>query len=161
MRKWICLLLVAALLGAPTLALAKEAKINTKLFTAAKQALTLLSYGETKKALKKLGLSTGEEAVARLSAFAEDNLTDLMYVSVQTEVAVCYKVEAGYRFAVPLEAPEDRDVQVFVLKSKDGQSFSGYTSTTWGELQRELADSESVTWKDAYDPSASVFIADQ
>lgn len=159
MRKWICLLLVVALLGVPTLAFAKG--INTKLFSAAKQALTLLSYGETKSALKKLGLSSDADAVERLDTFVEENLADLMYVSVQTDVAVCYKVEKGYKFAVPLEAPEDRDVQTFVLKSKDGQSFGGYTAMTWGDVQRELADSDSIIWKDAYDPSASVIIADE
>lgn len=159
MRKFVSIALILLLLLVPTLAAAKE--LNTKLFSAAKQALSLISYGETKKALKALGLSTSDEAVDAMRQFLKENLDTLAGSSVQTDVAVCYRFDKGYRLAIPLESPDFPDVQALVLKSKDGQSFSGYTAMEWSDVKAEVAESELVKWDEAYKPNKPMLVADE
>ena len=158
MRKLVSIVLVFALLLVPTLAMAKE--LNTKLFSAAKQALSLLSYGDTKKALKALGLSTSDDAVDSMNKFVRDKLDTLDSGSVQTDVAVCYKTSKGYRLAVPLESPDFPDVQALVLRSKDGQAFSSYIALDWSDVEAEVAKSSFAKWDQPYDPGVPMLVAD-
>ncbi len=159
MRRMICALLTLVLLVSAGTALAE--KFNTKLFASGKEALNLASYGEAKKALKKLGMATDEESVQAFEQFLDEEFGDCLSV-VQTEVAVAYAYgkNGGYRVAIPLEAPDYDDTLTLVLKSRDGQSYSGYAATSWADVQKQLKDSASVTWKDVYDPGETVILAD-
>lgn len=159
MRRLTAVLLVLLLVAIPTTALAKE--FNSKLFASAKEAVSLISYGENKKALKKLGLKAESKSVVALTEFVDENLSEISYITPQTDVAVCYQIEKGYKLAVPLEAPDSAYVNALVLLSKDGQSFSGYRAMSWGEVEDEIAQSESVIWKDKYDPGTPVILADE
>lgn len=159
MRKWICVLLMAALIAMPISALAKE--LDKKLFANAKEAVNLISYGEYKKALKKLGLSTEKESVQKLEALAEDSLSSAFYGDVQTDVAVSYKTGKGYKLAVPIESPDMGNVEALVLLSKDGQSFNNYSAMLWNDVLDEVSGSDSVTWNEAYEKNRPVIVADE
>ncbi len=159
MRRFIAALLLAALLLAPACALAQS--LNENMFSSAKEALSLISYGEYKKALKKLGLSSSKEDVQLLSDFVSENLTSAQYATVQQEVSVGYKLGNHWKICVPVEEPSYRGVEVLVVLSKDGETFTGYKSMLWGDVKDELAEAESVTWNKAYDPGEPVIVVDE
>ena len=148
MRKWIVALLVAALAAAPLSALA--AGLSEGLIDDAKQALTLMSYGEYKKALKKLNLKDAPSA-QELSNFVEESLSDVYVVAVQSEVAVAYQVDGVWRVAVPVEAPAYDSVQTLVVRSKDGERFDAYRAMAWYEVMDQVAGADQVIWRDAYE----------
>ena len=134
--------------------------LDTGLIKDAKQALTLISYGEYKKALKKLDFS-GEVSSKKLKSFAEENLSDAFLGEVQTDVAVAWKSGDSWIVAVPVEEPSYRGVQVFALRSKDGKQFDAYKAMTWGDVLAECGSSDSVIWKNAYEPEALTIVTDE
>ncbi len=128
------------------------AKLDTQLIDNAKQALSLISYGEYKKAIKQLAFSKNAPTASELSEFASTSLSDLGYVTVQTDVAVAYRLDSGWRVAVPIEEPTYDSVQTLVLRSKDGQSFDAYKAMSWYEVESEAASADKVIWQEAYEP---------
>lgn len=148
MRRWIVALLVLALTAAPLGALA--AGIDEGLIDDAKQALTLMSYGEYKKALKKLNLKEAPSA-QELSDFVDENLSDVYQVAVQSEVAVAYQVDGAWRVAVPVEIPSYDSVQTLVVRAKDGKRFDAYRAMAWYEVMDQVSGAEQVIWQDAYE----------
>lgn len=158
MRRWIAICMVVLLVALPITAQAAE--ISSKLFAPAKEALSLISYGEHKKALKKLGLGTGSSAVKALKKFAQEELSELEWITPQTDVAVGYQSGKNYKLAVPLESPSDGSVTALVLLSEDGKAFSGYSAMSWSDVKAGVADSSSVTWNKEYSPGDPVIVAD-
>lgn len=156
MRKLLVIALVCALL-APVGALA--ASFSETLFDNAKQALTLLSYGEYKKALKKLDMGNGHKA-SELSDFVENDLPDLPYADVQTDVAVAYHYKNAWRLAIPIETPSYDAVETFLLRSKDGKKFDAYKAVTWYDVLLDIEEADTVIWRDEYAPGDLFIIAD-
>lgn len=156
MRRMISWLLVAALLMAPVAALAS---LDSGLIDDAKQALTLMSYGEYKKALKKLNLKKASSAQA-LSDFVDSSLSDIYAVAVQTDVAVAYKTDGVWRVAVPVEAPSYDTVQTLVVRAKDGKRFDAYKAMAWYEVMDQVDAAEEVIWQDAYEQGELYLLPD-
>ena len=157
-RKILSLVLVMMLLSVSALA---AVKLNSSLIDDAKQALNLMSYGEYKKALKKLDFSKNEPSASELGDFVYSSLDDLAYVSVQSDIAVAYRLKSGWRIAVPIEEPSYDTVQTLVLRSKNGQSFDNYKAMSWYEVENEMGKADKVVWQDAYDPGDIYLATDQ
>lgn len=158
-RRWVAALLLLALCALPGAALAKE--LDKKLFSGAKEAVSLISYGEYKKALKKLGLPSTASDVEAFAAFAEEHLGSASYGDVQTDVSVGYQLGKTLKLAVPITAPDGWNVEALVLLSKDGHSFTGYKAMSWGDVLTELEDSDSAIWNKPYDPDTPLIVADE
>lgn len=157
MKKLIALLLLAAMLALPVAALAS---VNSDLFDSAKSALSYISYGEYEKALKALGLASDKAAVKKLKQAVADGLETAQYGEVQTQIAVCYKVDKGYRLCIPVEDPSNGSVEAFVALSKDGERFGGYATATWSDCVAGAEKSKDVTWREAVKDTEPVIVAD-
>lgn len=155
MKKLICLLMIACLL-APA-ALAESApKLDDNLFLYAKKALTCLASGEYERLVSNLPFSDVSPSASEWQSFA-GNFLDL--AEPQTEYAVAYWNGLCWNIAVPVREPSEAGVEVFVLTSFDGLSFSGYRYDMWEQIQTDYASSEHVSWNKEYAGSAPmVFI---
>lgn len=158
MKKWMAAVLAAIL--AFMLPIVALAELEKTLFDDAKQAVSLLSYGEYQKAIDKLDFSDNQPDSEEFARFVDENLDSVLYGDVQCSVAVGYRKGSAWRLAVPVEEPEDGSVQVLVLRSKDGQSFDAYTATSWRDVMAEVDESETVIWNEAYEPDDQVFLTD-
>lgn len=148
MRKMAAWFLAVALTLSPMAVLA--ASLDSALIDDAKQALTLMSYGEYKKALKRLDLKNSS-SVQDLSDFVDASLSDLYSVSVQSEVAVAYLLDGSWRVAVPIESPSYDSVTTFVVRAKDGKRFDAYRAMAWYEVLDQVSMADEVIWQDAYE----------
>ena len=156
-----CALLVAlALLPAVSLADGYSGSLPEDLFTRAKEALSLMSYGEYKSAVETLSLNGANPTANDLRFFAEASFTTLGD-GVQKDVAVaCLTDDYGWLIAVPLCAPDAADVETFVLHSSDGQTLDGYTAASWSFIDGLLSRSSEVIWWQKYVPGKKVVVAD-
>ena len=59
---------------------------------------------------------------------------------------------------MPVSDPASSDVEVLVLISEDGKSFTGYGCTTWGKVKKEYQNADYVQWNEEYNASTSVVI---
>ena len=69
---------------------------------------------------------------------------------VQTDYAVAYWAGGSWRIAVPIQAPTDGGVEVFMLTSADGATFNGYRRATWYQVEGEMQTSDHVLWDREY-----------
>ncbi len=158
LKKWTAFLLCAALLAAtPVLASAKE--LNEALFDDAKEALTLISYGEYQKALDKLNF-TEPPAESDFEDFVCFELDSVLTQAVQTDVAVCYHKSKKLYLAIPVEEPVSRDVETLVLSSSDGEQFDGYKAAKWGDVMKSVKKDDAAVWNLPYDPGTLVVVPD-
>lgn len=155
MKKLICLLLIACLLVPAALA-DNAPKLDDKLFDYAKKALVCLSSGEYERLVSNLPFSDVSPSASEWQNFA-GNYQDL--TDPQSEYAVAYWRGTCWNVAVPVQTPDNDDVEVLVLTSYDGTSFSGYRYSDWASIQSEYADSEHICWnKEYFDSEAMVFV---
>ena len=158
MRKMIALLVLAAIVLVPVAAMAS---VNMELFDTAKKALSYISYGEYTKALKAAGLNSDKESAKKLKAAVGEGLSTALYGEVQTEVAMCYRVdERGYALCVPVEDPLVGGVEALVMLSRDGESFGGYRTAMWSDCTKAAKTSDEVIWCDAIRESEPLIVAD-
>ncbi|MDO4739704.1 MAG: hypothetical protein Q4A66_03475 [Eubacteriales bacterium] len=160
LRRILCLMLLACLLTAAAHAGSDEYRgtLPEEMFLNAKQALSLMSYGEYEAALETLGLDPAQAGDFRF--FAEASFTSL-FDGVQLEVAVaCLTDDYGWILAIPLWEPDAIDVETFLLHSSDGQTFDGYTSATWEFVDELLPKSKDTIWYDRYEPGDKFVVAD-
>lgn len=155
-RKMFCLGLVAALLLTASVALAAPS-FSDKLFGRAKDAVSLISYGEYEKAVETLGLSMG---ASELEEFVSDDLSDIFYVSVQKEVSVAYYTGKRWIVAVPIEEPSDDNVMALALSSSDGSSFDAYRAMNWGDVMKGVNQAEESEWNVAYEQGEAYLVPD-
>lgn len=156
----LCIALVILCIGSAAVAETGNysGSLPEEMFLDAKQALSLMSYGEYEQALETLGLSA--TPVEEFSFFAEASFS---YLSdgVQLEVAVaCLTEEYGWILAIPLWEPDAIDVETFLLHSSDGLTFDGYTSATWEFVDQLLLLSKDTIWYNSYEPACSYVVAD-
>ena len=151
--------LSAVLLAAmPLLVSAKT--LNEALFDHGKEALTLISYGEYRKALKKLDF-VNPPSEADFEDFVCFDLDAVLTQAVQTDVAVSYHKGKKVYLAIPVEEPTSRDVETLVLSSSDGAQFDGYKAATWGDVMKLVRDDAAAVWNEPYDPGTLVIVPDQ
>ncbi|MEF9972401.1 MAG: hypothetical protein RSJ41_01310 [Clostridia bacterium] len=159
MRKMLAILIVGLLVLSPISAMA-AAKLNTQLIDDAKQALSLMSYGEYKKAVKLLHFAKNAPTASELSDFVDENLPELYSCTVQSDVAVAYLADSTWRIAVPLESPSSDSVNALVLRAKNGKHFDNYKAMPWYDVMAEVDSAQKVIWQDAYDPGDVYIVAD-
>ena len=153
MKRMLCTLLLLMLLTSPALA---APQLSDSLFASAKQAAQCLVTGDY-DALIRMPFSGEAPDANEWAAFAASFTTGGY---AQQEYAVGYWVNESWRVAVPLRAPESADVEVLLLTSDDGYTFSGYRCALWGQVEQEYALSEHVVWNSEYVPAAPRLFAD-
>jgi len=156
----LCLVLALMLACAPAMAQKSDysGTLPEEMFLNAKQALSLMSYGEYKEALEVLGMNTA--LADDFKFFAEASFATLSE-GVQQQVSVAFLTEEyGWIIAVPLWEPDAIDVDTFLLHSSDGLTFDGYTSATWEFVDQLLPMSYDTIWYDRYEPGSKFVVAD-
>ena len=152
--------LCLALLPVVSLADGYSGSLPEDLFTRAKEALSLMSYGEYQSAVDTLALKGASATADDLRFFAEFSFSTL-HDGVQKTVAVaCLSDDYGWLIAVPLCAPDAADVETFVVHSGDGQTLDGYTAASWSFIDDLLGRSREVIWWQKYTPGKKVVVAD-
>lgn len=154
MKKMICLVLAMLLAIAPGLA---APQLSDSLFAAAKQAAECLMAGDFDRLAGAMPFSGASPDADEWASFAANYRTS---GHAQQEYAVAYWINGSWRVAVPLSEPDAADVEVLLLSSEDGFTFSGYRYANWGQVAREYADSAHVVWHSEYLPAAPKVIAD-
>ena len=133
--------------------------ISDELFSAAKEALSLLSYGEYARVSEVLPFSGGAPSAEEWQMFA-DSFSTLDSGTVQREVSVAYWQGSCWYLAVPVTEPNRDGVEALVLRSDDGAAFSGYKYATWGDVKSGYQASDYVVWNEEYVAGTPVIIAD-
>ncbi len=133
--------------------------ISDELFSAAKEALSLLSYGEYARVSEVLPFSGGAPSAEEWQQFA-GSFSTLDSGTVQREVSVAYWQGSCWYLAVPVTEPNRDGVEALVLRSDDGAAFSGYKYATWGDVKSGYQASDYVTWNEEYVAGTPVIIAD-
>ncbi|NLF28536.1 MAG: hypothetical protein GX592_11625 [Clostridiales bacterium] len=152
------LLLLAVLLTAAAYADSVPA-ISNDLFADAKEALSLLSYGEFQRVSELLPFSGDAPDASEWERFA-DTFETLNSGTVQREVSVAFWINATWYLAVPVSKPDRGSVEAFVLSSADGETFSGYKYTTWGNVEKGYEASDYVKWNKEYVAGTPIVIGD-
>lgn len=146
MKKILCLLLIACLL-VPAAMADSAPKLDDKLFTYARGALVCLASGEYERLVSNLPFSDVSPSATEWQSFA-GNYRDL--TEPQSEYAVAYWTGSCWNIAVPVHEPASGDVEVLVLTSHDGVSFSGYGYDIWQAIETDYTASEHVSWNKEY-----------
>ena len=133
--------------------------ISDELFSAAKEALSLLSYGEYARVSEVLPFSGGAPSAEEWQQFA-GSFSTLDSGTVQREVSVAYWQGSCWYLAVPVTEPNRDGVEALVLRSDDGAAFSGYKYATGGDVKSGYQASDYVVWNEEYVAGTPVIIAD-
>ena len=133
-------------------------ELNEKLFSKAKQAVSLMSYGEYDEAIQKLNLDVNADELER---FVCEELSDVFSATIQQEVGVAYWDGSLWTIAIPIKEPTDGTVQTFYITSEDGQSPSGYGAKSWSDVEDALLECEEIVWKNEYNPGVPVLVPDK
>lgn len=158
-RRWTAVFLCAALLMAfPVIAGARD--LNEALFQDAKDALTMISYGEYQKALDTLNFKKPPSA-AEFEDFVCFELDSVLTQTVQTDVAVGFHKGKKLYLAIPVEEPVGRDVEALVLSSSDGERFDGYRAASWGDVMKSVKQDDAAVWNEPYDLGTLVVVPDE
>lgn len=133
-------------------------ELNEKLFSKAKQSISLMSYGEYEEATQNLNSDASAE---ELEQFVCDELSDAFGATIQQEVAVAYWDGSQWIIAVPIKEPVDGSIQTFFITSADGSSISDYGAMSWADVEEALPNCDSVIWKNEYTPGVPVLVPDK
>lgn len=159
MKRKMLVFIAALLILSCSAAFADVPQISSGLMDNAKQALVYLSSGEYERLVTLLPFSDVSPSATEWQSFAEGNFSSLTG-GVQTEYAVAYWTGSIWKIAVPVSEPSAENVETLVLTSSDGQTFSGYRYSTWGDVQGEYPYASYVVWDREYIGSVPVITAD-
>lgn len=148
MKKRICLLIALLML---VWAATAENALPDLTYTNAKEAVSLISYGEYDMALSRLGMDNLMKASA-LKKFIGNNCPEIYRGSVQTEISVAWSDGEGWLLAVPFEAPDDGAVGALVFTLRDSTHFEAIRFARWEEVVEEYSAAARVEWNVAYTP---------
>ena len=143
----VCLMLA---LMAPAIAEPSESA-----YRQAKEAVSLISYGEYEMALNRLGMQDQMQA-STLKRYIDRNCREIHRGSVQTDVSVAWFDGSMWQLAVPFEAPEDEAVGALVFTLSE-DSFSGIDFMRWGDVEASYGVADEVYWNLPYTPSYTVY----
>lgn len=159
MKKILCSILCAALLLACMgVALAEVPSLSDNAFKYAKGALKALASGEYDKVVTALPFSGVSPSADEWRNFAEGSFSGLSGSSPQTKYAVAYWTGSVWKLAVPVSEPSSDRVETLVLITDDGENFSGYSCSSWGNVKSEYQGSTYVLWNDEYNSSTSAMV---
>ncbi len=150
--------LTAAIVGAClmlALFASAMAEPSESAYRQAKEAVSLISYGEYEMALNRLGMQDQMQA-AMLKRYIDQNCGEIHRGSVQTDVAVAWFDGSAWQLAVPFEAPEDDAVGALVF-TLSGNAFSGIDFMRWGDVEASYDVANEVYWNLPYTPSCTVY----
>lgn len=122
-----------------------------EMFKAAKESVSLISYGEYGMAIKQLKLEKIYDENT-LRKFIDKECKEIYMGSVQTEVSVAWLEENVWKIAVPFEAPEDEAVGALVFVISD-RAFAEIQFLRWGDVIELYEAAENVIWNVEYIPS--------
>ncbi len=160
MKKIVSALLLSALLLCAPLACAEEVPaISDGLFSAAKEALSLLSYGEYGRVSEVLPFSGEAPGAEEWESFA-GNFSTLDSGTVQRDISVAYWDGSCWWLAVPVREPSVDSVEAMLLRSDDGSTISGYRYADWGSVKSGYGSSNYVKWNEEYVAGTPVIVAD-
>ncbi len=148
----IAVIALIVMMAASVFAGAEKAFVPTEeMFKAAKESVSLISYGEYGMAIRQLKLEKvyGEDT---LKKFIDKECREIYMGSVQTEVSVAWPEENVWKIAVPFEAPEDEAVGALVFLISD-QAFSEIQFLRWGDVIELYEMAENAIWNVEYIPS--------
>ena len=148
MKKFLALFCV---LAAFALTARAESVPSASAFQAAKEALSLISYGEFDRAIARLGMEKTMSG-ADMKKYIGANCPEIYAGSVQTEVSVAWYSQNRWLLAVPFEAPDDNGVGALVFSLTDGVHFDAVFFARWGKVAEGYSASDSVTWNAKYTP---------
>lgn len=150
MKKFCVLLLALALLVSCVLS-ASAQELSDTMFENAKEAVSLISYGEFGKAIKKLNSSAFSMDESDLKSYIKANCRSIFDRSVQRDVAVAWYDGSVWALAVPFEAPDDDAVGALVFYSSDGAAFDDMAYMNWGDVVSAYTSGSDVHWNVAYE----------
>lgn len=130
-------------------------QLDEALFDDAKQILLYFADGDYESAAALLEFTDADE----LKKFVTGNFT-CMDSDVQTFVSVAFWGYNSWYIAVPLADPVDGFVETLMLRSDDGDTFSGYKYCLWSEAESEYSKSDYVTWNEEYATADNLYIID-
>lgn len=159
MKRKLALLLTLAMLMPLAFARADAPKISNNMFSYAKEALSLLSYGEYEKVSELLPFSGSAPDASEWKRFA-GNFETINSGTVQRDISVAYWTGDMWILAVPVSEPSRGSVETLVLSSDDGTAFSGYKYAEWKSVKSQYEKAEYVVWNKEYTPSEPIVIAD-
>ena len=145
MKKMLCMALAILLIGSA--ALAAVPQLSGSLFSAAKQAVVYLASGEYERLVTLLPFSGDAPGAAEWERFSRNYSNK---GGIQSDYAVAYWKDGGWRIAVPLQVPDRGSVEVLLLLSRDGATLSGYKYGTWSQVEADYAGSDHVVWNREY-----------
>lgn len=154
MKKIIACALALALMLASALA---APQLSDSLFSAAKQAAECLMRGDYDRLTEVLPFSGPAPDAGEWASFA-GNYRQTGHA--QQQYAVGYWLNGSWRVAVPMQTPDSASVEVLLLSSEDGYTFTGYRYASWGQVGQEYVSSDHVVWNAEYVPAAPQVFAD-
>lgn len=154
MKRIICLVMAALMSVGAALA---APQLSDSLFAAAKQAAECLATGDYARLAGSMPFSGAAPDADEWASFAGNYSAS---GHAQQEYAVAYWLNGSWRVAVPMRAPDSADVEVLLLSSEDGYTFSGYRYASWGQVEQEYANSDHVAWNREYVPAAPWVLPD-
>lgn len=158
MKKMLAVLLAVLLVSACAYADTVPG-ISNSLFSDAKEALSLLSYGEFAEVSELLQFAGSAPTESEWENFAK-NFSTLNGGTVQRDVSVAYWTGGAWCLAVPVSEPSSDSVEALVLTTDDGTSFSGYKYSNWGSVRSGYEGSDYVVWNREYVAGTPVVIGD-
>jgi len=158
MKRFVSLILILAMLACCAAAHAEVPKLKESMFKYAKNTLACLASGAYDKIVTSVPFSDLSPSADEWRDFAENSFDALSGASPQKKYAVAYWTGRVWEIAVPVSEPSNEDVEVLILISEDGKSFTGYACSDWGSVEEEYQDADYVQWNDEYNGSTSVVI---
>ena len=158
MKRIICCMLVAAMLGCAVIAHAAAPSLSENMFKYAKASLTALADGAYEKLVANLPFSGMSPSAKEWQSLAERGFSGLAGSTPQTRYAVAYFSGNVWKIAVPVSEPSHGNVETLVLISEDGSTFTGYSCALWSSVTLEYQAADYVTWNEEYSASTSVFV---
>lgn len=156
MKRILCILLIALMLCSSALA-ESAPNLSNALFNDAKRAVGYLASGEYERLVNTLPFSGISPSASEWQSFA-GNFSNLN--NVQNDYAAAYWNGNYWNIAVPVQTPDNGNVEVFILTSGDGNAFSGYRYTIWSKVQAEYISSSHVIWNKEYVDSSPMLFVD-
>ena len=164
MKKILALMLIVWLAAGSVSAFAEKTVpvFDDILFENGKDALWLIASGDYELALSLLNFAEGVPSAEDFELFITANFPSIADGMVQYEVAVAYydPQSALWTLAIPVEEPENEDVETFVLFSQDGTCFVGCGYMPWGDVEAQYENLYDVIWNVEYQPEDMLVLVD-
>ena len=156
-KRFVAMFLLLAVLAVPA-AMAAPA-FDESLFSRAKDAVILISYGEYSGAVEKIASADVFDA-AELESYVDGKARSIYNDTIQKTYSVAWYDGAKWIVAVPFTTPNDDAVGCFAFAAEDGVNVTAYRYMTWGSVVQGYANADEVLWQDEYTGETVIAFAD-